>query len=29
MGGIAIILCMVVGCVFFAGQYPQVLPVLW
>lgn len=28
MGGIAIILCMVVGCVFFAGQYPQVLPVL-
>lgn len=28
MGGIAIILSMIVGCVFFAGKYPAVLPVL-
>ena len=28
MGGIAIMLCLVIGCVFFAGQFPQIWPVL-
>lgn len=28
MGGIAIIVCLVIGCVFFAGKYPQIWPVL-
>ena len=28
MGGIAILLSLTIGCVFFAGKYPKVLPVL-
>ena len=28
MGGIAIMLSLIVGCVFFAGKFPQIWPVL-
>ena len=28
MGGIAIIVCLVIGSIFFAGKYPEVWPVL-